>query len=183
MRCKGWVVAPHCTKMINQRVGHYRMLRLLGEGGMGVVYEAIRDDIGVRAAVKLPRPEYAGNPDVAARLFNEAPAVNMVQHPGIVRLFDSGQIPTGEAYLAMEFLEGDSLRQRLAREFRLMMGTPVYMSPEQCRGLKTIADRTDGYALGVMLFEMLTGRPPFLAAAPGHTIAMGLLILVIGHGE
>lgn len=100
-------------------IGNYRVIRLLGEGGMGLVYEAVRDDIGARAAIKVLRPEYARNVDIAARFINEARAVNMVQHPGVVRIFDYGQLPTGEAYLAMEYLEGDSLRARIMREQRL----------------------------------------------------------------
>ena len=229
--------------MQNQRIGPYRVLRLLGEGGMGMVYEAVRDDIGVRAAVKLLRPEYARKQELAARFFNEARAANMIQHAGIVRIFDYGQLSTGEAYLAMEYLEGELLRIRLQREVRLgdadamrlarqvasavasahaknivhrdlkpenimlvadaeapggerakvldfgiakldsmsggfvtrtntVMGTPAYMAPEQCRGIKTIGDRVDVYALGVMLFEMLTGRTPFVAEAPGDLIGM-----------
>lgn len=234
----------HSLSMLNERIGHYRVLRLLGEGGMGVVYEAVRDDIGVRAAVKVLRPEFARNSDIATRFFNEARAANMVQHAGIVRIFDYGHLPTGEAYLAMEYLEGESLRGRLDREGRLneaesmrlgrqiasalasahskqivhrdlkpenimliadpetpggerakvldfgiakldygasgsvrtrtntVMGTPIYMAPEQCRGIKTIDDKADVYALGVMIFEMQAGRPPFHAEAPGDVIGM-----------
>ena len=105
--------------MVGHYIGNYRVIRQLGVGGMGVVYEAMRDDIGVRAAIKLLRPEYAQNAEIAARFFNEARAANMIHHPGIVRVFDYGQIPSGAAYLAMEFLEGESLRQRLEREERL----------------------------------------------------------------
>ena len=54
----------------------------------------------------------------------------------------------------------------------MMMGTPIYMSPEQCRGNKTITDRADVYALGVMMFEMMASRPPFWTEAPGEFIAM-----------
>jgi serine/threonine protein kinase len=86
---------------------------------MGVVYEAVRDDIGARAAIKVLRPEYAHNAELAGRFINEARAVNMVQHPGVVRVFDYGQLPNGEAYLAMEYLDGESLRQRLNREQRI----------------------------------------------------------------
>lgn len=57
--------------MIGQTIGHYRVVRQLGEGGMGVVYEAVRDDIGGRAAVKVLRSEFAMNTDIAARFFNE----------------------------------------------------------------------------------------------------------------
>ena len=211
---------------------------------MGVVYEAVRDDIGIRAAVKVLRPEFARNMEISTRFFNEARAANMIQHPGIVKVFDYGHLPTGEAYLAMELLEGESLRQRLEQRSRLneadsmriarqiaaalasahaknivhrdlkpenvmlipdaetpdgerikildfgiakldptaqglvrtrtnsMMGTPVYMAPEQCRGVKNIDDRADVYALGVMIFEMLTGQPPFYADYPGDIIGM-----------
>ena len=54
----------------------------------------------------------------------------------------------------------------------MLLGTPIYMSPEQCRGAKTVGDRSDVYALAVMLFEMLTGRPPFEAEMPGEYIAL-----------
>jgi serine/threonine protein kinase len=108
--------------MANQLIANYRVIRLLGEGGMGLVYEAVRDDIGVRAAVKVLRPEYAHNAELAGRFINEARAANMVQHPGLVRVFDYGRLPTGEPYLAMEFLEGVSLRARMMRDRRLGEG-------------------------------------------------------------
>lgn len=103
----------------HQRIGQYRVVRQIGEGGMGVVYEAVREDIGIRAAVKVLRPEFARHTEIAARFFNEARAANMIQHPGIVKVFDYGHIPSGEAYLAMEFVEGGSLRKRLEDEVRL----------------------------------------------------------------
>ena len=63
--------APYAPRMQIQSIGPYRVIRLLGEGGMGMVYEAIRDDIGARAAVKVLRPEFARNADAASRFFNE----------------------------------------------------------------------------------------------------------------
>lgn len=232
--------------MLGQRIGNYRVVRQLGEGGMGVVYEAVRDDIGSRAAIKLLRPEYALNAETASRFFNEARATNLIDHPSIVKIFDYGQLPNGVPYLAMELLAGESLHQRLQREHRLsepdtvrlgrqvatalaaahakevvhrdlkpenifivpdveasggerakildfgiaklargetgsvrthtnaVMGTPIYMSPEQCKGSKHVGDRADVYALGVMLFEMMAGRPPFIAEEAGEYIGMHL---------
>lgn len=57
--------------MVGTRVGKYRLVRQLGEGGMGVVYEAVREDIAQRAALKILRPEYAASPELARRFFNE----------------------------------------------------------------------------------------------------------------
>ena len=57
--------------MVGSRIGKYRLVRQLGEGGMGVVYEAVREDIAARAAIKVLRPEYAANPELAGRFFNE----------------------------------------------------------------------------------------------------------------
>ena len=105
--------------MVHDRVGSYRIVRLLGEGGMGLVYEAIRDDIGGRAAIKILRAEFSRSPDITSRFLNEARAVNIVQHPGVVRIFDFGQLPSGEPYLTMEFLDGQTLRDRLTSEGRL----------------------------------------------------------------
>ncbi len=101
--------------MIGTRIGKYRLVRTLGEGGMGVVYEAVREDIEVRAAIKVLRPEYANNAELAGRFFNEARAANLIAHPGIVKVFDYGHEPGGVAYLAMELLEGESLWKRIER--------------------------------------------------------------------
>jgi serine/threonine protein kinase len=105
--------------MIGQRIGSYRLTRVLGEGGMGVVYEGVHEGIGGRAAIKVLKPEVALQPEVAGRFFNEARAANLVDHPGIVKVFDYGQLPQGAAFLAMEFLEGETLFIRLQRERRL----------------------------------------------------------------
>ncbi|MBL9006102.1 MAG: serine/threonine protein kinase [Myxococcales bacterium] len=230
---------------IGQIIGNYRLVRLLGEGGMGMVFEAYNEAAGGRAAVKILRPEVSMRPEVAGRFFNEARAANAIQHPGIVRIFDCGHTVERAAFLTMEFLEGKSLRSlldgigqlgsadvvRLGRQMasalsaahrknivhrdlkpdnlmlvadpdipggervkildfgiaklaeglsgaasvtdsNLVMGTPAYMAPEQCKGAKLVTDRSDVYSLGVIFYQMLAGRPPFIADAAGALLIM-----------
>ena len=229
--------------MLGQRIRNYRIVREVGRGGMAVVYEARREDIGSRAALKILRPEYAANEEIAARFLNEARAANRIEHAGIVRIFDYGRESNGTIFLAMEFLEGETLYKRLKRQKQLaspdvvrlgrqiaaalaaahakqvihrdlkpeniliipeaeapagervkvldfglaklqadmdsvrtgsnmLMGTPMYMSPEQCRSSRNTTDRSDVYALGTILFELLAGRLPFLAKDPGEYIVL-----------
>ncbi len=222
------------------QIGPYRIVRTLGKGGMGVVYEAIQEPLGRRVALKLLLPEYAQKREVLSRFFNEARAVNLIEHPSIVQISDHGQAPDGTAFLVMEFLRGETLSARIGRfrttgdsvpllqaihiaaqiadalaaahdnavihrdlkpanvmlvpdpavsggervkvldfgiaklaeanssntETNAVMGTLQYMSPEQCRGAKGVNEKTDVYALGVMLYQMLAGRLPFLAKNP-----------------
>ncbi len=213
---------------------------MIGKGGMGAVYEAIQEPIERRVAIKILHGRYAQEPEIAQRFFNEARAVNIVDHPGIVQISDYGQLPAGVAYLVMEFLKGDTLGQRLkanggrlalpecvrisrqiaaalaaahekgvihrdlkpdnimliadpdpeapgrirvklldfgiakvAAELNqgaaqtaadVVMGTPKYMAPEQCRGAGNVDDKADVYSLGVIMYEMLVGKPPFTGA-------------------
>ena len=237
--------------MTHDRIGPYKIVRKIGEGGMGSVYEALQEPIGRRVAVKILHPKYAAEPSIAARFLNEARAVNLVEHPGVVQISDYGQLPDGTAYLVMELLKGDTLSQRIKRPGGLglpdivrmarqiasaltaaheknifhrdlkpdnvmlvpdpdadmpgrervklldfgiakvaqaenegkpgeqqpktatdvVMGTPRYMAPEQCRGGIAIDGKADVYSLGVMLYEMLAGRPPF-SGASGEVLAM-----------
>src|SRR5689334_15326786 len=101
---------------VGQLVGNYRIVRKVGSGGMGVVFEALHPDIGRRAAVKVLHPELSRNPDLVARFLNEARAVNLVRHPGLVQIFELGRLPDGTLYIVMDFLEGEPLSQRMARE-------------------------------------------------------------------
>ena len=98
---------------IGTLLGNFRVVRRLGEGGMGIVYEARHRQIDRRAAVKILHPEYAENPEYAARFLNEARSVNIVQHPGLVEIFEYGQEPDGTLYIVMEFLDGQTLHARM----------------------------------------------------------------------
>lgn len=94
-------------------VGKYRVIRQIGQGGMGAVYEAFDDKIKNRIAIKVLKTDHAANVQVVMRFINEAQIANSVCHPGIVKVFDHGYLPTGEAYLVMEFVAGESMRERL----------------------------------------------------------------------
>jgi tRNA A-37 threonylcarbamoyl transferase component Bud32 len=106
---------PQGNQMIGQLIGNYRVVRQLGQGGMGTVYEAVHEKIERRAAIKVLRPEISQDRQVAQRFFNEARAVNIVDHPGMVEVFDFGQLDDGTAYIVMELLKGESLAGRLKR--------------------------------------------------------------------
>lgn len=101
--------------MLGELVGSYQIIRVLGEGGMGTVYEAVHQSLGRRAAIKVLRPEHSQNQELLQRFFNEARAVNIVQHPSLVNIYEFGTTPAGTAYIVMEFLAGESLRARLGR--------------------------------------------------------------------
>jgi eukaryotic-like serine/threonine-protein kinase len=94
-------------------VGEYRVLKKIGEGGMGAVYSAIQPVIGKRIAIKVIAPHIASNPEVVRRFVDEARAVNKIGHPNIVDIFSFGWLPDRRHYFAMEFLDGSSLSDRL----------------------------------------------------------------------
>lgn len=96
-----------------EAIGPYRIVRVLGKGGMGVVLEAIREDIDRRAAIKVLHTELASNAEYAQRFLNEARAVNSIKHPGIVEIYDHGALEDGTTYLIMEFIEGETLTRRM----------------------------------------------------------------------
>ena len=229
-------------------LGPYTIVRQLGAGAMGEVYQARHRHMGRDAAIKVLRSELTEEADVVTRFFTEARATAAVRHPGIVEIFDCDLHRTGRAFIVMEYLAGEDLASRLsvigsfAPEWSALraigrqlasalaaahavgivhrdlkpgniflvgqdptqapivkivdfgiakllqrdgaghsetqtghiLGTPLYMSPEQARGTKTIDHRTDIYALGCVLFEMITGQPPFVRKGPAQVIVAHL---------
>lgn len=211
-------------------VGRYEIVRELGRGGFGVVYEALDRNLGRAVAVKTVRP---GRPLTeeggAAWLRDEAEAVASLSHPGIVAVYDVGEAD-GAPYVVMELLQGGTLEHRLARGPRLGClealriardvasalvyahargvvhrdlkpanvflcedgttklldfglshvfglargtrdgGTPAYLAPERWRGDAEDA-RTDLFSLGVLLYEMVSGKLPF-SASEKHSAAL-----------
>ena len=100
--------------IVGTQLGQYRVNRPIGQGGIGSVFEATHQQIGRRVAIKVLRAEHARNQETVARLFNEARAVNRVEHPGLVQIFDCDYLPDGRAYLVMEYLQGETLTQRMS---------------------------------------------------------------------
>src|SRR4030095_2353434 len=95
-------------------LGKYNIVRLLGAGGMGAVYEATHNEIQKRVAIKVLSPLIAAVPGARARFLREAQLTSRVRHPHIVDVSDMGS-DAGNTYLVMEFLHGEDLAQRLAR--------------------------------------------------------------------
>ncbi|HNN96607.1 MAG TPA: serine/threonine-protein kinase [Pseudomonadota bacterium] len=99
-----------------QQIENYRVLRELGRGGMGVVYEAEHREFRSRVAIKVLHPRLAQDPQILARFRLEAVAANVPQHPGIARVLGGNVLPNGDLpYIVMEFLDGKPLRRRLAK--------------------------------------------------------------------
>ena len=94
-------------------IGPYRVVRKLGEGGMGAVYEAVHQVINRRVAIKVLHPEAGRSTETINRFINEARAANLTHHPGLVQITDFGNLPDGSGYLVMEYLQGETLAARL----------------------------------------------------------------------
>jgi len=213
--------------------GKYRVERVLGTGGMGVVVAARHLQLEERVALKFLLPDALEAPEAVARFVQEARAASRIKNDHVARVTDVGQLENGSPYMVMEYLEGADLSTMLAREGAMpvdqavdyvlqacealadahtlgivhrdlkpanlfcirrsdgqpfikvldfgiskfmttgpgsghamtktsaIIGSPLYMSPEQLRASKGVDARTDVWSLGVILFELVTGSPPF----------------------
>ena len=214
---------------------------------MGEVWLAEHELLGSQAAIKVLHRTVTRQPELVHRFFLEAKATTRLNQPGIVKIFDYGSTDEGLWFIIMEYLDGETLQECLAREGRLsveravefgkqiatslasahesgvihrdlkpanliiiadrdmpggkriklldfgiakliegetsnveltqvgsIVGTPAYMSPEQCRGGLETEPRSDCYSLGCVMFRILTGLPPFVGQSSGQ--------LIISHG-
>jgi serine/threonine protein kinase len=215
--------------------GRYRIVKELGKGNMGVVYQAHDPQIDRMVALKVLRADRVASEDFVARFLKEARAIGRLSHPRIVTVYDVGE-DHGSIYIAMEYLKGEPLNEILQKgglsleqavdiviqvaqaldyahkegivhrdikpsniiltpdhkvkltDFGIariedstagyqtqageILGTPIYMSPEQVTGKKADG-RSDLYSLGVLFYEMIVGRRPFTGsnlAAIFHSI-------------
>jgi len=118
--------------------GRYRLEGTLGRGGMGLVYRAAHVGLRRQVAVKILHPSLAASPDVRNRFEREALAVGKIDHPHCVAVYDSGRLPDGSLYLAMELLDGKSLADVLEQEGQLSPGRALHILAGILRGLAHI---------------------------------------------
>ena len=227
--------------------GKYKLLRLLGDGGMGSVYEAEHVDLGTHVAIKVLHGELARKAGLIDRFLQEARVSAQIKSPHVCQVTDVERTPEGVAYLVMELLQGEPLSNVQRREKKLpvataceytiqnlrgleaahalgvvhrdlkpdnvfvtfqagnpvlklidfgiaklkrgdgetknltvagmLMGTPEYMAPEQAYSADKVDVRADLYAVGVMMYEMLSGRTPVQGDDPR------VLVLKVERGE
>ena len=99
--------------MIDRVLGRYRIVRTLGSGGMGTVYEAVHTELGRRVAIKVLHSDGTTNPEKLTRFFNEARAAGRVEDRSVISVYEFDRTEEGAAYIIMEYLAGNSLRHHL----------------------------------------------------------------------
>ena len=121
-------------------LGAYRLVDLLGEGGMGIVYLAEHVRLGRRVALKLLRSEFASDPQAVSRFFAEARAVNQICHENIVEITDFIENPAGDNYYIMEFLPGVNLEQLVRSDGPLPLPRSLGIAVQVCSALTVVHD-------------------------------------------
>src|SRR5256885_2887814 len=130
------------TDLVGQILAdRYRVVRLIGEGGMGQVYEAQHVNINKRFALKLLRPEIVANPEAVARFRQEAWSASSIGHENIIEIDDFATLPSGQVYLAMEFLQGRSLAERLRDPAPMTMVEALPILAQVCAGLSAAHEK------------------------------------------
>ena len=145
--------------MEGQRIGNYRVMRKVGQGGMGSVWEAKHEQLGRKAAIKLLRRELTADPQVMVRFFNEAKTASRVDHPSIVKVEEFGSLPDGTAYIIMEFLTGEPLSVRLRNLGGKLSLPDIYRFSRQiASALSATHERgivhRDAYTLSILCFDV-----------------------------
>ncbi|HEY0135070.1 MAG TPA: serine/threonine-protein kinase, partial [Nannocystis sp.] len=121
--------------------GRYRIVRLLAEGGMGVVYEGEHLDLGRRVAIKTLLSELQDQPRLIQRFIREARATCMISHPNVVSVLDIDQTPDGLVFFVMEYLEGEDVSQVLEREGAIAWDRARRIALQVCEALGAAHDR------------------------------------------
>ncbi|RYZ02932.1 MAG: serine/threonine protein kinase [Myxococcales bacterium] len=135
----GW--HPSADALIGTVVdGRYELLRVIGEGGMGIVYEARHRALGKRFALKALRKDLAQDAEIAARFIQEARTAAAVSHPGLVEITDFGRLDSGQVYFVMELLEGHSLAALLRTGGPLPAARALEMVRQLAHALKAAHD-------------------------------------------
>ncbi|MEI9953830.1 MAG: serine/threonine-protein kinase [Pseudomonadota bacterium] len=129
------MTTPNDAMIGTLAAGRYRILKLLGEGGMGQVYLAEHVAIEKRVALKILRVEYAAKGEIVTRFQQEAISASRIKHPNVLDVFDFGQLENGCFFLAMEFLEGNDLADELSRRRVLGTASGIRISMQICRAL------------------------------------------------
>jgi len=128
--------------LIDQVVAdRYRVLRKLGEGGMGSVYLAEHVVIEKKIALKVLAPELARRPDLVARFLQEARSASRIGHENVIDISDFGQAPDGFVYIAMEFLDGRDLGEIVRTQGALAWGQAKDIVLQICRALRAAHDK------------------------------------------
>src|SRR6266404_3914678 len=116
--------------------GRFRIEREIGTGGMGTVYRAIHLGLERPVAVKIIKSEFAGNSDVADRFLREARTMAKLRHTHAAMIFDAGNLPDGRHFIIMEFVEGETLSEALARKGRFTATQTVQIAVQICEVLE-----------------------------------------------
>lgn len=128
-------VVPTVDPLIGVELGGFRVTRLLAAGGMGLVYEAVHDAIGRRAAVKVLKPEVARDDEWTRRFLSEARTLGALKHRNLIEILNFGKTPDGREFLMMEFLEGESLEGLIHREAPLPPALALHLIDQVLNGL------------------------------------------------